>query len=493
MTVSTAVQAGAVARVVGIKTAFKNLRGGRLVFLPQRVGVIAQGNTAATYTLEKKTVLSRKEAGDTFGYGSPIERIVNQLLPASGDGVGTIPVTIYPLEDDGSGVAAAGSLDATGTQTATKSYTVKINEIVAYATVLVGETADQALAKFKTAVDAVIEAPVTTGTVAAGVLPVTAKWAGASSNQIFMEVEGDAAGIVFSVTQVGSGATNPDVDDALAMIGDSWETLLINAMEYDDTVSLGKFDVYNEGRWSPLIRKPIIGAFCGYAESTSGAGTTITDARTADRTNVMIAAAGSRELPFVIAARAVARVATVANDNPPQDYAGQRLTGLVPGADGVQWDYITRNDAVTKGLGTTELVDSTIELSDTITMYHPAGETPPAYRYVVDIAKISNILFNTDLIFASDEWKGAPLLSDDTPTVNPTAKKPKDAAAEIASLIDNLALHAIISDPETAKSTIQAQINSSNPKRLDCTYTVQISGNTNIISVDFNFGFYFGG
>jgi hypothetical protein len=31
-----------------------------------------------------------------------------------------------------------------------------------------------------------------------------------------------------------------------------------------------------------------------------------------------------------------------------------------------------------------------------------------------------------------------------------------------------------------------------NPKRLDLTVTVQLSGNTNIVSVDLEFGFFFG-
>ena len=59
-------------------------------------------------------------------------------------------------------------------------------------------------------------------------------------------------------------------------------------------------------------------------------------------------------------------------------------------------------------------------------------------------------------------------------------------------MVDSLALNAIISDPETAKASIVATINSQNPKRLDVELTVQLSGNTNIISVDLNFGFFFG-
>ena len=109
-----------------------------------------------------------------------------------------------------------------------------------------------------------------------------------------------------------------------------------------------------------------------------------------------------------------------------------------------------------------------------------------------DVKMKQNIIFNLALIFKADEWKGAPLLSDDTPTTNPTAKKPKDAKAAVAKLIDQLAKEAIISDPDSAKASIQAEIDGSNPKRINISLTVKLSGNTNIISVDLNFGFFFG-
>jgi D-arabinose 5-phosphate isomerase GutQ len=77
--------------------------------------------------------------------------------------------------------------------------------------------------------------------------------------------------------------------------------------------------------------------------------------------------------------------------------------------------------------------------------------------------------------------------------VNPTAKRPKDAKAAIAVMLDSLGDNAIISDPDTAKDGTLASINSQNPKRLDITIPVQLSGNTNIRDIGLMFGFYFGG
>ena len=133
-----------------------------------------------------------------------------------------------------------------------------------------------------------------------------------------------------------------------------------------------------------------------------------------------------------------------------------------------------------------------VNVSDVVTFYHPTGDPLPAYRFVVDVVKVMNILFHLDLIFATDEWDGAPLIPDDQPTANRSAKKPKTAVAAVCAMIDSLGLNAFISDPETAKANTFAEIDSMNPKRLNVLTTMQISGNSNIISVDFNFGFFFG-
>jgi hypothetical protein len=110
----------------------------------------------------------------------------------------------------------------------------------------------------------------------------------------------------------------------------------------------------------------------------------------------------------------------------------------------------------------------------------------------VYIVKLQQVLYNLNRIFESDSWAGAPLIPDNQATTNKTAKQPKDAKSAIAAMIDALALAAIISDPVYSKNTIQAGISSINPDRLDVSFTVKIGGNSDIISVDFNFGFYFG-
>jgi phage tail sheath gpL-like len=460
--------------------------------LPQRVAVIGQGSTAATYATTKRQVTSAAQAGQLYGFGSPVHLATLQLLPANGDGVGSIPVTIYPLVDDASGVASAGDITPAGTPTEAAEYVIRVNNIDSAPFVIsVGDVVADVVDSMVAAVNASINIPVIAadGTTK---LDLTAKWEGTSGNDLVVEVIGSTtAGNTFAITQPVGGLVNPDVQGALDQIGGVWETLVVNCMDAADTTTLGLYRTHGEGRWGALVRKPYV-AFTGTTESDPSTATVTPEANKTDRVNAFLPAPSSNDLPLAIAARGVARIAVLANNNPPHDYGRQELTGLTPGADGDQWNYADRDLAVTGGCSTTEVRDGVVNLSDTVTFYHPTGEEPPAYRYVVDIVKLQNIIFNLDLIFASAEWNGAPLIPDDQPTVNPAAKQPKMAKAEVNALLDNLGLEAIISDPETAKASTQAEINGSNPKRLDVATTVQLSGNTNIVSVDFNFGFFFG-
>ena len=492
MPISSAVDASAVARVVGIKTAFKDLRNGGVLFLPQRIAVIGQGATAATYATTKRQVTSANEAANLYGYGSPVHLACKQLLPVNGDGVGTIPVTIYPMVDDGSGVASAGDITPSGAATEAAAYIVRVNNIDSEEFVIsVGDTVAAMVTAMTAAINAVLDMPIIASddTTEVG---VASKWAGTSANDLAIEMVGSTtAGVSFAVTQPVGGLVNPDVGDALTQVGNVWETMVLNCLDIADTTTLDAYTTFGEGRWGALVRKPLV-VLTGNTATSVTAATAISDARPTDRVNAQLVAPGSADLPFIVAARQLARIAAVANNNPPHDYGSQDATGLTPGADGDQWTFADRDSAIKKGSSSVEVKDGVVNISDVVTFYHPTGDPLPAYRYVVDIVKLQNIIFNLDLIFAASEWNGAPLLPDDQPTVNRTAKKPKAAVAAVCSLIDSLGLNAIISDPVAAKAATFAQINEQNPKRLDVSTTVQLSGNTNIISVDLNFGFFFG-
>jgi phage tail sheath gpL-like len=586
-----AIDPSAVARVLGIATEYKDLRGGAVAYLPQRIAVFAQGETGVSFPATKWQATSAGAGGSRYGFRSPIYQILKELMPINGDGVGTIPVTIYPMVNAGGGSApSVGGISVSGTATAAGAYRVRIAGVLSEQFVIpVGAVnASRDLAAIGNAINAVLGMPMlvsyTYGSVTAGALvgtgngtltaltapgtpmpgdwtltvntavanggvwtlrdplgnvvsttitmtpgvggatvinagglqftltdgttdfglgavftitvPATALvltsgWHGTSANDLVIEVIGESLGVTFAITQPVGGLVNPDVSSALALVGNVWESMAINGLNIEDTVALDDYQVFGEGRWGELVRKPLV-VFTGNTEAVVADATAISSPRRTDRVNSQLTAPGSVNLPCVVAARQVARIAKLANENPPHDYGSQQATGLIPGADGVQWDFVKRDQAVKAGSSTSEVKDGVVNISDVVTFYRPTGEEPPAYRHVVDIVKLQQCIYNFDLRFATAEWDGAPLIPDDQATVNPKAKKPKMAKAVVAGIVDNLALEAIISDGKTAKKSINASINSMNPKRLDFDVTVQLSGNTNVKSATLRFGFFFG-
>ena len=498
MTVSTAFPPSRVARGVAIKTEFKSLGGAGARFRPVRIGVIGQGAEAKTYSSEKRRVFSAGEVGDVFGYPSPLYQTMLSLLPPSGDGVGDISVTVYPLQQPASGgVQAGGLLLPSGTATRTQTYTAKIANVSSLGIVISpGDSLAVMLSKTTAAINGVLGMPGTATDTGTDVI-FEVGWEGESGNDVVIEIEGpDDPEITWVVVQPSGGAGTVDVNpsgggEGLSLIGNTWETHILNCLQYTDSTNLDKFADFNEGRWGPEVHKPFV-VFTGCNVASVTTVTAVTDARATDRTNAILTNPGSNDLPMVIAADQLRRIARLANENPPHDYGSQDCPRLVPGSDEDQWDSPERQAAVLAGCSTVEVKDGVVNCSDIVTCYHPTGEIPPAYRYCVDIEKVSTMIYNTVLIFNRPKWDGAPLVPDNQAVKNPKAKKPKMALGALYALFDAAALQAIISDPDFAKENSSASIDSTNPKRLNVVEVFKVSGNANVISIDLGFGFYFG-
>lgn len=494
MPVSSAIDQSAVARVLGIKTTFRDLRGGNIVFLPQRIAVIGQGNADAVYPSDKAQHTTALSVARAYGFGSPLHLAAQQLFPVNGDGVGTVPVTFYPLQADAAAAPAVGTVTPSGAATGTASFRVSVNGIKSAAFVVAsGDTVADITAKIAGAVASALSIPVAPTDNSTDVT-LTSKWAGASANALRVTVEAtseNTTGVTFAVTQPAGGLVDPDVTPALAAFGTVWESLVLNCFNVTNTDALDAIQTAGVGRWGATVRKPFV-SFVGNTEPDVTAATAVSDGRRDDFVNSQLVAPGSPSLPLVVAARQLARIAVLANNNPAHDYAAQEATGIEPGADSVQWMFPDRDRAVKAGSSTVEVKDGVVTLSDIVTFYHPEGNELPEYRFVVDIVKLQNIIFNMSLIFETKRWAGAPLIPDDQPTVNRDAKKPKAAVAAMAVMARNLGLNAIISDPDAAERSIRAAINDMNPRRLDACITVALSGNSGQIAVDLDFGFFFG-
>jgi len=581
----------AIASVVGIETQYVNLGGGSAAVLTPRIAVFAQGQTGVTYPAAKAPYTSAGAAGAVYGFKSAIYLALRELLPANGDGVDVIPVTVYPMVDAAGATAATGDITPSGTATVAASYVARIAGISSQPFVIPAGAVDVnlTLAKMGAAINAVLPMPVTptyaygavtasalvgtgngtigTISVAAPALPgaykltlntavvnggvwtltdplgnvlsstltqtvgvgaatpfvvnglsftitdgttdfavgatftitvpatkvnLTFGWKGTAGNACKIEIIGPNVGVVFAVTAMNGGLVDPDPTSALNLMGGVWEVFCLNGLPIANTAALDIYQTFGEGRWGVTAHQPCV-FFTGTTHSTVALASAVSSTRKTDRVNALLTAPGSPNLPIVVAARQLARIAVQAGSDPASDYCGLSCgIDIVAGDDSVQWDWPTRDQALKLGVSTSEVVDGVVQIGDVITFWAPTGEDPPAYRNLVDIVKAMNIIFNLSLIFAAPGWRRAPLIPDGQATTNPNARRPSSAKAEMSGLADELALAALISDPAFTKKTLTAVINSQNPNRIDVGGTFKLSGNSKIKSVTFAFGYYYG-
>jgi phage tail sheath gpL-like len=484
------VSPSAVSRVTGVEASYRNFNAGAAQMLPQRLVIIGVGSDNAVYGGNKREVFSASDVGDMYGYGSPLHLSARQLLPSTGPAA-EFPVSIIGLQKATGAIAAAGDVTVTGTASGNGSGRIYIGGIAAEFAFPKASIPSVIAGIIKNAINGILEMPATAGTIEEATVPLTAKWSGALGNKITIEIDGKFPGITFGITGFTDGAGDPDVAPALEKIGTVWETQILNTFDYADTSRLDKYQEFAEGRGGVLEKKPLYIAH-GCVDNLETR-TAVTDLRVNDASNYLIVSVGSRELPFVVAAKGLINdIVTTANRNPPQNYKG-KLTGLHCGADDVQENYSQRNSSITKGSSNNIKTGSVAELNDIVTFYHPQNEGKyPSKRYLVDLVKLQNIVFNVRLIMEADELKGAPLVSDNTVTDNPAAVTPKTIKTMFFNLADSLAKKAIIQEPEFTKKTMSVAIDSENPKRVNVVFPMKLSGNIEVSSTDIYFGFYLG-
>lgn len=490
------VSPSAMSRVCGVEVSYKNFNSGRAFMLPQRVAIIGQANDDAVFALDKFVLEGNANAvAEKYGYGSPLHLASLQFFPQIGAGA-EFPVTIYPLKKAEDTAPASGAISVSFSEGKTAkengSGTVFVGGVSAEFVVLKNDGIEDILQSIKKAIDSVLKMPVKTQDISGEKLPLVAKYSGESSNLITLEVDANISGLVFAVEKFSGGVLDPDVELALKKIGPVWETFILSCFDYKKENRLDKFQAFGEERWGVFEKKPLL--VCHGCTDVFAERTVTTDIRKKDFVNFLIVSVGSRELPFVVAARALLRdVVSTANSNPPQGYKGL-LTGLHCGSDEVQENYQQRNMSVLRGSSTNIKNGSVAELNDIVTFYHPENEgSLPSKRYVVDLVKLMNVVYNVRLIMEADELKGATLVSDETVTSNKNAVQPKTIKTSFMNLADSLAMQAIIQEPKFTKKNVKVQIDSKNPKRLNVKFPVKLSGNVEVSSTDIYFGFYLGG
>jgi len=476
--------------------------------LPQLVAVFGEANTAnqAGLSISKKEITSAKEAAELYGYGSPLHQMFRILRPISGDGIGGIPTIAFPQVSDVSASATVIEWTIAGSATSNATHTLAVagRESLDFKTyeytVSTGDTEAVVASKMADAINGVLSSPVS-ATSALGVLTITSKWEGETSSKLKIRVDnlGNPAGLTYAQTGLVAGAGTVDISTALSQFGGDWYTIVLNSYGENSTILTlleqinGKPDESNPtGRYAGRIFKPFVALF-GTSEDDKDNLALITDdaARVSQVTNVLCPAPKSECLFSEIAADAVLKVARIAQDTPELSYSGKSYADTPVPNDGLigdMSDYNNRDFLIKKGCSNVILENSAYQIQELVTTYHPAGEEPLQYNYVRNLILDWNV---TDGYRVLEELfvKDAVLLENGQVTTASKSIKPKQWAAILYDYFDALATRGFIRDAEFSKSSLQVQIDPSNPNRFNTFFRYRRTGIARIQSTDVEAGF----
>jgi len=506
MAISTAVGLERISRIVGYKITkgdFSNVTPN----LPQRIAILGEANTAnqGTLNLTPVQVTSAQEAGQLYGFGSPIYNMMRILRPVSGGGIGGIPTVVYPQASSGA-TAAEREVTPTGTATGNGTHTVVINgrETIDGGrydfTVVDGDTVAAITAKITDVVNNVLGAPVgaTDNTTKVSLL---SKWEGLTSEDLTITINtnGNGLGMTYVVTSSAAGANTPSVVPALNLFGSDWNTIVVNP--YSVSATLDELEAFNgipdpsspTGRFTGIIMKPFISLF-GENGTTKADYTNWTTGREIEVTNSICPAPGSDGWPMEAAANVALLFGRKAQDEPHLDINALTYRDMPVPADGIIGDmssYDNRDFLVKNGSSTVDFVSNRYQVQDFITTYRPAGETPPQFRYCRNLMLDFNVRFGYYLLEQINVVDHT--IADDNDVLNASnVIKPKQWKQVVDAYADDLASRALIAQSSFMQDSITVGISTVNPDRLETFFRYKRTGIARISSTTAEAGFNFG-
>lgn len=473
--------------------------------LPQVIAIFAEANTAnqAGLTTDKKEITSAKEAGEEYGYGSPIHQIMRILRPITGDGIGGIPTIVYPQIEEGGSTVSTVEITVTGVATASTVHSLVISgrfsvDFSTYSfSVVKDEDATAIAVKIVDAINGVLGCPFTASNVL-GVVTFTTKWKSVTGGEAKASVStgSNTAGLTYLQTGAAAGAGVADISAGLAQIED-WTTIIINSY---GTATLALLEQFNgipdpenpTGRYIGNIFMPLV-AFFGSVLDDKDDLLAITDvaARENQVTNVLCPAPKSDAFTWEAAANACVIYARTAQDTPHLDINNKSYFDMpVPdnGVIGDMSEYNNRDLLVKGGCSTVILDKGTYKIQDFVTTYHPEGEVPLQYAYVRNLNLDWNIAFGYKML-EEINVKDHVLVEDNQVIDAAKAIKPKEWKAVLFDFFDDLAKRALLKNVDFSKTSLKVQVSSINSDRFETFFRYKRTGIARIESTDAEAGF----
>lgn len=439
--------------------------------LAYRVLLVGQKTSAGSATADTLHRVTTADAVATLaGRGSLLHRMALAYFANNA----STETWIGVLADDGSGVAATGTLTFTGPSTAAGT----LVPYIAGVRVPVGVTSGQTAAQVATAVVAAITAntnlPVTAAVGGSGsehIVTWTARNKGTNGNDIDVRMNyraGEAlpAGIGVTIAAGTTGATNPDLAGLIAALGDQWFQVV--AHPYTDDGSLDALEAELASRFSAtrMIDAVAITSAAGSQATLA----TLGDGRNSPHSLIIVQPGDNPVTPPAEYAAAVAGVvAYYAQIDPARPFQTLPVRGVLPPADADLFTRNERNLLLLDGISTTVLgAGGVLQLERLITTYqeNAAGQEDTSYLSAETMFTLMYVRYSFRAWMAKYSRHK---LADDGARIaaGQAVITPGIGKAEAFAWFRSLEELGLVEDFDAFKAGLVVERNASDPNRLD--------------------------
>ncbi len=421
-------------RINGTFIEFDNRLGGnanvnfKVLVIGQR---LATGSVAAAVAARVNTP---DQAEEYWGRGSMLAEQIKAIKGADK----FMETWGIALDEEGAGVAAVGTITATGDATGSGTLAIYIAGKKVLVGVAAADTDDEIAIAIAAAITADTTLPVdaVVNGVTTNQVDLTCKWKGETGNDIDLRMnyydESTPKGVVMTFGAMVDGATNPDITAAIAALGGEWYNWFV--MPFTDTANLVILENELNDRWGPLrqIGCRAFSAFRGTHAETGTFGNA--------RNNPHITCPGtnaSPQPPYIWASvNAIIGAKNLAID-PARPLQTLKLTGIMAPAKEVRWEDTERNQLLFDGIATYVVAsDGSVMIERQITMYqeNAAGFADDSYLDINTPETLERIRFEQRAMFAQKYPRHK--LADDVMRVaeGQPVMQPKLAISELLAL-----------------------------------------------------------
>ena len=456
---------------------------------PVRAALIGQKLAAGTAVANTKILItSYAQAVTLFGAGSMLALMVK----AYRDNNNVNEMYAIPLADAGSSVAATGSVTFSGSVTKAGVLNFYIAKQKASIAVAVGDT----LSDIVIAMAAAINATGNSFPLSAAQnnptneqLDLTAKNKGTVGNSIdlrFNYTTGDAlpAGLSVSITDMADGAGDPDIQDAIDVLGDD-QTLLIGGA-YSDASNLTAMETELLNRFGPMLQND--GYYITAARGTVSDLNTLGNSRNSQFTAIRAHVGPSS--PYERVAATIGVVAAAAQIDPARPFQTLQLVGIGAETDDESFSMEERNILLNNGIGTDKKsAGDIIRIERVITTYkeNPAGADDISYYDLNTLLTLSYLRYDFRNFWLS-KYPRHKLANDGTQfAAGQAVMTPKVAKAEAVNRFRLWENNGLVENIDSFKENLIVERNNQDPNRLDFLLPPDVINQLRVVGVKISF------